>query len=137
MRTEEISIPIPEESHAVFKLVFKNERNIVITPISIYWDILGKDSVILAYNQIASVVGLISYIELSPEHTRIQSGECAQGNRILNLRIRYLSILGGEKVLNYQYKFYIQDLRLVGYAIGISVVDTIFTDDYVRDINAD
>lgn len=134
MRTEEKTDPVPEGSHAPFKITFRNTSRVLSSPISIIWDLTALDGTVIAYQQTVAEVSSVSYITLTPDQTRILYGESGKGERLLTLHITYLSSLGTDMMIRKQIKFTIQDLQLVGYPLSIDVTDTIFTDDYVRDL---
>ena len=134
MRTEETNVPVPEQSNAPFKIVFRESTGQVATPLTLKWDLTALDGTVIAVNQSATVLGATSYIILSEAQTRILQGEVAAGERLLTIHATYTHSTGATLTIRKQIKFSIQDLKLVGYPLDIFTIDQIFTDDYPRDI---
>jgi hypothetical protein len=134
MRTEEINVPVPEESNPPFKVVFRDSNGAVATPLSLTWDLTTLDGTVLAVRQDATVLGATSYIIPTTAQIRILEGESVKGERLLTLHATYTHSTGAVLTTRKQIKFSIQDLKLVGYPLSIDVSETIFTDDYPRDV---
>lgn len=136
VRTEEILKVIPEESTAVFRLVFKDEEGALIAPSTLYWDLTALDGTVIAYNQ--PVAGLAStvYLPIYGAQMRILAGEESYGERLITFRGTYNSTRGTNLPLNKQIKFRVQNLKLVGYPLSVDVVDLVFTDDYPQEVEA-
>lgn len=134
VRTEEILKTIPEQGSATFKCVFKDEDGQAVAPVSLYWDLTALDGSVIAYNQEVTTLASTTYITISGATLRILEGEDSYGERLITFRGTYNSTYGSGLPINKQIKFRVQNLKLIAYPIDVSVVDVIFTDDYVQEV---
>lgn len=132
VRTEEILKVIPEQGTGIFRCIFTDEDGNLVSPVSINWDLTALDGKVIAYNQAVAVPASTVYIVVSGTNARILDGELRYGERLLTVKAIYNSTYGSNLPINKQIKFRVQNLALVGYPIDVSVVDSIFTDDYLR-----
>ena len=134
VRTEEILKTIPEQGSATFRCAFKDETGTLVAPASLYWDLTALDGSVIAYNQEVTSLASTTYVTLYGTHLRILAGEDSYGERLITFRGTYNSTYGSGLPIHKQIKFRVQNLKLIAYPIDVSVVDVIFTDDYVQEV---
>ena len=134
VRTEEILKTIPEEGTGIFRLSCKDENGDLIAPTSLFWDLTALDGTVIAYNQEISVLSSVIYLPIYGANMRILAGESSFGERLITFRGTYNSTRGSNIPLHKQVKFRVQNLKLVAQPIDVSVVEVVFTDDYVQEV---
>ena len=134
VRTEEILKTVPEQSTCTFRVICKDEAGIAVVPVSGYWDLTALDGTVIAYNQEITDLASTMYVTISGANTRILQDEARYGERLITFRFTYNSDRGNGLPLHKQIKFSVQNLKLIGYPLDVSIVDMIFTDDYLREV---
>ena len=134
VRTEEIKKVVPEEGTAIFRLIFKDENGNLIAPTTLNWDLTALDGTILAYNQSIAVPAATYYLPVYGAHLRILDGESSYGERLITFRGTYNSSNGSGLPLRKQIAFRVQNLRMVGYPLDISVHEFSVASDYLSAI---
>jgi hypothetical protein len=134
VRTEEILKVVPEEGTAIFRLIFKDENGDLVAPVSLYWDLTALDGTVIAYNQMVFPLADTVYIPVYGTNIRILEGEESFGERLITFRGTYNSTRGNNLPIHKQIKFRVQNLKLIGYPISVSVIDLTFTDDYLESV---
>lgn len=136
VRTEEILKVVPEESTAIFRLVFKDEDGALVAPATLNWDLTALDGTVIAYNQAVISLASTVYIPVYGSNMRMLAGEDSYGERLITFRGTYNSTRASNLPINKQIKFRVQSLKLIGYPLSVSVIDLIFTDDYPEEVEA-
>lgn len=134
VRTEEILKVAPEESTITFRCMFTDQDGNAVSPASLVWDLTALDGTVIAYNQSVSSPSATTYVTVYGTNLRILEGEDRYGERLITFRGTYNSTYGNGLPINKQIKFKVQNLRLIAYPISVSVVDAVFTDDYVEEV---
>jgi hypothetical protein len=134
VRTEEIMKTVPEEGTAVFRLICKDENGTLVIPATLKWDLTALDGTVIAYNQTIAVPTSTYYLPVFGTNLRMLDGESSYGERLLTLRGTYNSSNGTGLPLHKQIKFRVQNLRMIGYPLDISVHEFSVASDYLSAI---
>jgi hypothetical protein len=134
VRTEEIMKTVPEEGTAVFRLICKDENGTLVIPATLKWDLTALDGTVVTYNQTIAVPASTYYLTLFGTNLRMLDGESSYGERLLTFRGTYNSSNGSGLPLHKQIKFRVQNLRMIGYPLDISVYEFSVASDYLSAI---
>ena len=133
-RPEYIENIAEEESTIFIRCDFKDENGDGVIPVSVAWDLTALDGTVIAYNQSETPAATV-YIAVYGDNLRILENEESEGERMLTVRAFYNSSRGNNLPLNKQARFNIRNLLLIAQPLEISVIDVVWTSDYLESTN--
>ena len=127
-----------EQSTYTIKISFKDEDKLPATPNSLLWTLMTEDGQVINNRYKQAAVGLASttYITMYGDDLQLVDRKELYETRVFTYEGTYNSSRGNNLPFNRQVFFRVRNIILVAIALSVEVTDTIFTDDYLKDINA-
>lgn len=137
-RNAYLARPADEESSYTIKLRFLDEDGDPLAPTTLLWTLTTEAGIVVngRYRQTVAVPAATTYVTLYGNDLQLVDKQVLYENRIFTYEGTYNSTYGNNLPIKGQIFFPVRNIILVAIALSIEVTDMVFTDDYVRDINA-